>query len=118
MRILVTGSRDWDDSFAVGKVISMHLDDDSNHVIVQGGCPTGADLFAREFAAQRGIKVESHLADWKQYGRSAGPKRNAEMVRLGADCCLAFIKNGSKGATHCAKLAGESGIPVVSYFNY
>jgi hypothetical protein len=32
------------------------------------------------------------------------------MVDLGADLCLAFIRNHSRGAAHCAAAAREAGI--------
>lgn len=121
MRILVTGSRDWDDFEAVFAAIleqdpcAEHDDcqDESHRItIVHGACPTGADAMADTAGAMWGVEVERHPADWEQYGKSAGFVRNAEMVELGADICLAFIKNGSKGASMTARLAEEAGILV------
>lgn len=132
MRILVTGSRDWTDAYAVGNALAEARDTPrtdpappSRMVLVSGACPTGADAIAEHYALLWGWIVERYPADWDQHGRAAGPKRNAEMVAAGADLCLAFIgycssprcarpgPHWSHGATGCADLAEQAGIPTI-----
>jgi hypothetical protein len=115
-RVLVTGSRDWGDQgllgFVLASVAGSRLPDVT---LVHGDCPTGADALADDWATQRGLKPERHPADWGRHGRAAGPIRNALMVSLGADVCLAFIKNASRGAIGCADLAEAAGIRTLRY---
>jgi hypothetical protein len=131
MRILVTGSRDWDDDSAVLSALDEAADFGRKPtVVVHGACPTGADRLASEWVEAQynqpfepDVHEERHPADWSQ-GRKAGPERNAAMVALGADLCLAFIgdcssprctkpgRHPSHGASGCADLAERAGIPT------
>lgn len=131
MRILVTGSRDWTDEQAIADAMFAEAfplnDGQTTFVLIEGACPIGADSIAHRIATAWGNpwQTERHPADWKRHGGCkcrpdvrkhcgyAGFRRNAEMVALGADVCLAFIKDGSKGATHCANLAEQAGIRTV-----
>lgn len=110
MRVLVTGSRDWTDATVISRALSS-ISTDEQITVVHGGAK-GADILAGQFAQHLGYSVEVHEADWDTYGKRAGYIRNKKMVDLGADLCLAFIKNNSKGATICLDLADKAGIPT------
>lgn len=123
-RVLVTGSRDWDDIETV-KFSMVMAESGAHHsgakgaseiTLVSGACPTGADRIAEELAEElRWGKIERHPANWEKYGKRAGFLRNKEMVDSHPHICLAFIKNNSKGATMTADLAEKAGLRVVRY---
>lgn len=115
MRILITGSRDWDKPSVIMDALVMEtskVDNFSERITVVHGGAAGADIIAERLAEVLRCDTEAWLADWDKYGKSAGFVRNSKMVNLGADICLAFIKNESRGATMCADLAEKAGIPV------
>lgn len=110
-RILITGSRSWTEAATIRHALIFRIP--WQHVtIVSGACPTGADKLCEEAAEMLGYAIERHPARWNVYGKAAGFRRNEEMVKLGADRCLAFIRNNSSGASHTARLAQKAGIPT------
>jgi len=117
-RILVTGSRTWEDEAAVRMELGTEMQRafmlGMRPVVVHGACPRGADAVADRLARELAPAAvpESHPADWDRFGKAAGFRRNDEMARLGAIVCLAFIRDGSRGASHCADRAQALGIPV------
>jgi hypothetical protein len=114
-RVLVTGSRDWYDQQTIWDAlatVARELPADRDLVLIHGACPSGADHMAHEWARGFGAVIEAHPANWAINGKRAGFIRNQRMVNLGADLCLAFIRNGSRGASHTALIAEEAGIPV------
>lgn len=122
MRVIVTGSRRWPSEDAVWErlawLIAENLDAGDTLTVVHGDCQTGADSFVRSWFqlpdSSDGVTLieERHPADWDRYGMSAGPRRNAEMIRAGADLVLAFPYGESRGTRHCTTAARKAGIPV------
>ena len=115
-RVLVTASRTWPSYDVIAVVLDevLRFDVPAGHYMVlrHGAAGRGGDRFADMWAARHDVETKQVPADWERYGKPAGMIRNAEMVAAGADLCLAFIRDGSRGATHCASLAQAAGIPT------
>ena len=110
--MLVTGSRTWTDTATIRDALAQQWGDGAA-VLVSGACPRGADRLAEACWTRWGGQVERHPADWDRHGRAAGFQRNADMVAAGADVCLAFIRDGSRGATatNSSRRAGVTSTP-------
>ena len=133
-RVLITGSRNWLSAHTIDVTLDELLAQHGTLTVVHGACREGADkmahnwaLNARHASSFAAVTAEAHPANWRpggKFDKSAGFRRNAEMVALGADVCLAFVAacarpncpklepHGSHGASHCAQLAEANGIEV------
>ena len=79
------------------------------------GAARGADTAGRNAAFTLGIPIEEYPARWDEYGRSAGPIRNQQMLKEGKpDLVLAFHHDlsASKGTAHMVSIAKNAGVPV------
>jgi len=126
VKILVTGSRDFNDYGAVARALTVAIDElkyrfpDDKRIIVMHGAARGADALAKEFVNKTERTFRSHgytiqevgyPARWNKHGKQAGPIRNALMVGKMPDLVLAFFLRGATnyGTTDChtkAKIAG------------
>jgi hypothetical protein len=80
-------------------------------VVIEGGA-RGADRFGRIWAQRLGLEVLTFNADWDRWGRSAGFRRNEEMLTLGKpDLVIAYVDKPlveSRGTKSMVDLARDA----------
>ena len=108
MKVLVCGSRSWDNIHTIRMRI-LSLPD--NTEIIHGGA-SGADRTAACLAEDFGFTVREFKADWDGEGKSAGFKRNLRMLDESPDLVIAFWDGRSRGTRHTITEARKRGIPV------
>ena len=81
---------------------------------VVSGCAQGADTHGETVARSMGIPVARFPADWKQYCKSAGVRRNAKMAEY-ADALIAVWDGESRGTKNMIDLAVANGLIVFVY---
>ena len=95
MKIVVAGSRSFNDYTLLCEVLDRVIGHE--HVtLISGHASSGADVLGERYAAERGHDLVLVPAEWKKYGRSAGPKRNRVMAQQ-CDVLVAFWDGKSSG---------------------
>lgn len=116
-RVLVTGGRAYHDQHAIDRALDEVFAACGGKLDVVHGGATGADACAHAwvFASRaRGahVGVEVFMADWRKFGKSAGPIRNRTMFLRGKpDLVLAFP--GGDGTADCVAQAAKRGVPIL-----
>ena len=113
MRVLVCGGRDYENADRVSEVLSRIFAERGGVHLIHGDA-RGADRCAATWGEQNLMpgRVHSYPANWKAFGRSAGPIRNRQMVEEGKpDLVVAFP--GGKGTANMVKLAREANVEVI-----
>lgn len=112
-RVAVTGSRNWTEERAVWAALDNIQQQIGPFILVHGGCPTGADAIAHEWARRHGVRVEVFFADWDT-GLGAGPARNVAMAESRPDLCLGFPLGPSRGTRGCLREMRRCGVQTYS----
>lgn len=111
MRILVCGHREFDDWNLLCSTLEPYAS--SDNIIIEGEAK-GADFLARVWAKWQCMSYEPYPADWKTYGKAAGPIRNKQMLVEGKpDLVIAFLAKGSIGTKDMIKQSKEAKVEVV-----
>lgn len=109
MKVLVTGSRDWQDRAAIERGFDLV----SPSFVVHGDA-LGADSVAHAVAMSRGIDVVRFPANWNGRGKSAGMHRNRLMFDMVLpDVVLAFPLPQSVGTVGMMRYAESKGCAVL-----
>ncbi len=111
LRVLITGGRDYSDRDFLFETLDRLHATHAFSVLIHGDA-SGADKLAGEWAAARGIEVQTRPADWTRHGRAAGPIRNQTLLaEEKPELVVAFP--GGKGTADMVTRARKAGIEVI-----
>lgn len=118
LRILVCGGRHFNDYDLLENTINGVIAENGceNIEIVSGHC-VGADRLGELYAKKHNAQVKIFPAEWKKYGKRAGPMRNKQMVDYISDfknkIVVAFVRANTKGTRNTISLAKRANIRVI-----
>lgn len=98
MKIIIAGSRDFNDYERLRDYCDYLLQNKDNIEIVSGAA-RGADELGERYAVERGYPITRFFPNWNKYRKSAGYIRNEDMAEY-ADALIVFWNGKSKGTKH------------------
>ena len=107
IKLAVVGGRNFNDYKKLSDRIFDLMDEHDYEIIkiISGGA-TGADTLAEQFALDQKIETLVFYPDWTRYGKSAGPRRNRQIIEA-CDVVIAFWDGQSRGTKNSIELANE-----------
>ena len=113
MKVIIAGSRDgisYDDVLKAMDECSW-----TNEITeIVSGKARGADTFGEQWAEENNIPIREFPADWKKFGKTAGPIRNEQMGDY-ADALVAVWDGKSKGTKHMLDYAKNKKLKFFVY---
>lgn len=115
MNVIITGSRDWNNTQLIYNKLDALLEEFHSLTIIHGRAK-GADFIAGVWAKKHGVPVVEFPAEWKRFGKAAGMIRNREMLEAYPDALVvAFPLPQSIGTYGMLKEAEERGHGIWVY---
>lgn len=111
MNLMVCGGRDFNDKELLFKTLDdLVAKKGWKDIIILEGEAKGADTLAKDYVAKRNLLFKPYPADWKNWGKAAGPIRNKAMV-TDCDYCVAFWDGQSRGTRSSIEFCRELNKP-------
>jgi hypothetical protein len=111
-KVIVAGCRDFADYELLKEKCDFYLQNKKpENIVIVSGHASGADALGERYAQERGLQLETYLADWKANGRAAGPIRNAKMASV-AHTLIAFWNGKSRGTKNMIDTAKKHNLQV------
>ena len=115
IRLIVAGTRTFDDYVLMREkldriILGLREDYSGAPVVIISGNAKGADQLGIRYAMERNLSFRRFPAQWHQYGKAAGPMRNAQMLayaKEGIPALAAFWDGKSRGTDNMIQAAGR-----------
>jgi len=115
MIVLVCGGRKFHDKKFLYSVLD-HINKHSPILTIIHGDAKGADSLGGRWARENDVLEHAKPADWGKYGKSAGFKRNVEMINMNPHLVVAFT--GGVGTAMMIRISKEHGVKVMDFQNH
>lgn len=110
MKVIIAGSRDFNDYDKLKSVCNEVLKN-FNDVEIVSGTAKGADELGIEYAEENNYQLVKFPAQWHRYRKRAGYIRNKQMAEY-SDMLIAFWNGKSRGTKMMINLANEKNLQV------
>lgn len=110
IRLAIIGGRDFTNYEYMKNSLAKLAQDVTIIQVVSGGA-RGADSLGEQWANEQNIPINIFPAQWEKYGRSAGFRRNKDIIN-NCDMVAAFWDGQSRGTENSIQLAKEQRKPV------
>ena len=111
MKVIIAGGRDFNDYELLYEKCESILSRVTEPIEIVSGCAEGADTLGERYANAKGYDVVLFPANWKAFGKYAGPIRNGIMADY-ADSLIAFWDGRSPGTGNMISVAKAAGLKV------
>ncbi len=100
-RVIIAGGRDFNNKIVFSEEVDKIVEElGIDNIEIISGHSSGADSLAEVYAKKHNIPLKIFPAEWKKYGKAAGPIRNKQMLDYSLEeesVLIAFWNGISKG---------------------